>query len=138
MSCNFLLYHWFLFSLLSKVTISLVANSCLTEICRQHGPLGVQDFGIKLQPGYQLACSIYRIISIQGRHENILCRKLIVGEQPANLSPNFIKMAAISHKIMDTWRSIAVELKYLMSPHVSETPKSDTSGGHSWRLVAVN
>ena len=43
--------------------------------------------------------------SIQGRHEKISCRKLIVGEQLAVLS---VKMAVISHKIVDTWRSMAV------------------------------
>ena len=63
--------HWFLCrnilynkSLLSKIPISLVANSCMTEICRQHRPLEVQDFGVKLQPGYQLACRIYSVIQL--------------------------------------------------------------------------
>ena len=66
MSCNFLLYHIYytdfsveIFCLLSKVTISIVASSCVTEICCQHGPLEVQDFGAKLQPGYQLQCLLY-------------------------------------------------------------------------------
>ena len=54
----------------------------------------MQDFGVKLQPGYQLACRIYRgiqsvigTVAIQGRHEKILCTKLIFGEQLAVLSP---------------------------------------------------
>ena len=46
-------------SLLSKVIISLETSSCLTDICRQHGPLhGGARFRRKLQPGYQLACRI--------------------------------------------------------------------------------
>ena len=118
MSCNFLLYHllhWFLYqhtlnneSQLSKVTISLVASSCLTEICRQRGPLEVQDFGsscsldINWLAVYTVS-SNYRN-SIQGFREE----SWLLVSNLQFCAPDCVKMAVISHKIVDTWRPTAV------------------------------
>ena len=119
MSCNFLLYHllhWFLCrnilynkSLLSKVTISLVASSCLTEVCRQHGPLEVQDFGVRISTGlpyiqcHPIIGTVYKVGTKRFRAESWL----LVSNLQFCL-PDCVKMAVISHKIVDTWRPVAV------------------------------
>ena len=124
MSCNFLLYHllhWFLYqhtlnneSWLSKVTISLVASSCLTETCRQRGP---QSGGARFRR--QVAAWISTGLPYIQCHPIIgtvykVGRKRFPEESwllVSNLQfcvPDCVKMAVISHNIVDTWRPMAV------------------------------